>query len=116
MNKNSKFQVLIEALGHEDFTNKMRIPERAGKANISEKLDPLDPLSLWYKYISPDVLQTIAEHTNEHESMQFEARDHSAGERTWKDISGADIGAFLGAAMIMGDSKLDNLNGEEDSD
>jgi hypothetical protein len=101
-NKATKFQVLIEALGHEDFTQKMHIPERATKANLDEELDPLNPLWLWSKFIPSQVLQTIAEHTNEHESLHFEARNHSVRERPWKDVSGADIGAFLGAAMLMG--------------
>lgn len=62
----------------------------------------MDPLVLWTRFIHPDVLQTIAEHTNEYESIQFEGTEHSANERVWKDVSGADIGAFLGTAMLMG--------------
>jgi hypothetical protein len=102
--KPSKFQVLIEALGHEDFPDYLHIPERQAKAKLPEgfKLDPLDPLTLWSHFISPEVLQTIAEHTNEYESLQFGGRTRTKYERSWHNITGADVGAFIGAAMLMG--------------
>jgi hypothetical protein len=71
--------------------------------NFAEELDPLDPLWLWSKLVSPEVLEIIATNTNEYEAVQHEAKlEHSKYERVWKDVSGADIGAFLGAAMLMG--------------
>jgi hypothetical protein len=52
----SKFQVLLEALGRKDFPQRIRIPERAGKANFSEELDPLNPLWLWSQFMTLEVL------------------------------------------------------------
>jgi hypothetical protein len=102
--KSRKLQVLLEALGHEDFPQRLRIPPRVGTANLAgQKLDPLDPLALWSRFISPQILQAIAENTNEYEAIQFEStKDHTTKERPWKDVTGADIGAYLGAAMLMG--------------
>jgi hypothetical protein len=99
----TKFQVLLEALGHEDFPQAMRIPERPGRANFPEELNPFDPLWLWSKFVEPEVLETIAIHTNEYGSIQFAATEyHTRGERAWKDLTGADIGAYIGTAMLMG--------------
>jgi hypothetical protein len=53
--------------------------------------------------VTPEVLQTIAAHTNQHESIQHAAREsQSHSERVWKDVTGADIGADIGTAMLMG--------------
>jgi Transposase IS4 len=98
----AKFQVLLAALGKEDFPRAIRIPTRLGKANFPEELDPLNPIWLWSKFVTPEVLKTIATNTNEYESLRFEAREHTRCERAWKDLTGADIGAFIGAAMLMG--------------
>jgi hypothetical protein len=98
----AKFHVLLEALGIEDFPRAMNIPERVGKANFEENLDPLDPIWLWSQLVTPEVLQTIATHTNLNEQLQYDARDHTRGERAWKDLTSADIGAFFGTAMLMG--------------
>ena len=102
-NHQGKFQVLLKALGHEAFPQHIRIPQRSGKANFDEELDPLDPLWLWSKFVTLEVLETIAAHTNEYESLTYEAQTHHAKrERAWKDTTGSDIGAFLGVAMLMG--------------
>ena len=101
-NSQTKFQVLLQALGKENFPKRMRIPERRPKTIITEELDPLNPLWLWSKLVSPEVLQIIAKHTNEYESIQFEGREHSDKERGWKELTGADIGAYVGTAMLMG--------------
>ena len=101
--KSRKFQVLLEALGCEDFPQRMSIPKRVGTANLDgQKLDPLDPLAIWSRFVFPQRLQIIAEHTNGYEAVQYSTNTHSAEERVWKDISGADIGAYLGAAMLTG--------------
>jgi hypothetical protein len=53
--------------------------------------------------VPPEVLETIASSTNENEAIHFEAKQqHSRYERIWKDLTGDDIGAFIGAAMLMG--------------
>jgi hypothetical protein len=102
-NNQSKFQILLTALGHEDFPQRMRIPKRPGKANFDEELDPLNPLWLWSKFVTPEVLQTIAAHTNEYESLLYDAKEHhTKHERAWRDVTGDDIGAYLGVAMLMG--------------
>ncbi len=102
-NHQSKFQILLEALGNEDFLQRIHIPQRCGKANFDEELDPLNPLWLWSKFVTPEVLQTIAAHTNEYETLLYEAKEqHTKHERAWKDVTGDDIGAYLGVAMLMG--------------
>jgi hypothetical protein len=102
-NNQAKFKVLLEALGHENFSQRIHIPERVPKASFEEELDPLNPLWLWCKFVPPEVLETIASNTNENEAIQFEAKQqHSRYERIWKDLTGDDIGAFIGAAMLMG--------------
>jgi hypothetical protein len=100
----AKLQVLLESLGHEDFPNRLRIPERKTEANITVKeADPMNPLLLWQKFISTEILQVIADHTNENEALRFETtpRTDKGKERTWHDVTAADIGAFIGAAMLM---------------
>lgn len=68
--KPRKLQVLLKALGHEDFPQRIRIPQRIGTTNLDgQKLDPLDPLAIWSRFISPQILQTIAENTNEYEAI-----------------------------------------------
>jgi hypothetical protein len=82
-NKTLKFQVLLQALRHEEFPQRMRIPQRVGTTNLdSQKLDPLDPLAIWSRLISPQILQTIADNTNEYEAIQFDsAKNHTTEER-----------------------------------
>jgi hypothetical protein len=101
-NAQSKFDVIIETLGHEEFPDYLRIPERKATANLVEELDPLDPLWLWSKFFLPEVLHTIAAHTNENEAIQNDEKDHTQQERSWNDVTSADIGVFIGAAMLMG--------------
>jgi hypothetical protein len=99
----AKFEVLLQALGHENFPEVMHIPERDAKPVFDERLDPLDPLSLWKRFITPQVLETIAQHTNENETLSYQSKEeHTQHERPWRDVTGDDIGAFLGAAMLMG--------------
>jgi Transposase IS4 len=98
----AKLQVLLEALGHEDFPDCLHIPVRLATANV-EDLDPLDPLSLWSKFVAPEILKIMAQNTNDNEALQYEAKqNHTKHERAWHDITGADVGAFIGAAMLMG--------------
>jgi len=105
----SRFTVLLAALGHEDFPEVLKIPDRKAVPNFVEELDPLNPLWLWHKFFSPDVLWTIANHTNQNEALDYESRDHTKQERTWKDLTGPDVGAFIGAAMLMGVHPQDRL-------
>jgi Transposase IS4 len=97
-----KLQVLLTCLGHEPFPEALRIPQRPPKILLDEEIDPLKPLNVWYRFISPEILQTIANNTNENESLHYESREHLSKERTWHDLNGADIGAYIGAAMLMG--------------
>jgi hypothetical protein len=62
----------------------------------------LDPLWLWSKFFLPELLDIIATHTNENETIQNDDKDHKAQERSWVDVTGPDIGVFIGAAMLMG--------------
>jgi hypothetical protein len=73
--RQAKFEVLIEALGHEDFLDHLKIPHREATANLVEDLDPLNPLWLWEKFITPEILWTIATHTNENERLHYEAKE-----------------------------------------
>jgi hypothetical protein len=73
----AKFRVILKALSHEDFPDCINISKRKAAANLDIELDPLDPLSLWYKFVTLEVLNTIANHTNEYESTQFKASEHT---------------------------------------
>jgi hypothetical protein len=109
--RQAKFEVLIEALGHEDFLDHLKIPHREATANLVEDLDPLNPLWLWEKFITPEILWTIATHTNENERLHYEAKEkHTHQEQAWHDLTGPDVGAYLGAAMLMGTQKQDRLS------
>jgi hypothetical protein len=62
-------------------------------------------------FCGPELLQVIASHTNENESIQYENKtEHSEKERAWHDLSAADVGAFIGAAMLMGVHPQSNLH------
>jgi hypothetical protein len=53
--------------------------------------------------VSPEILQTIAQHTNENEAIQHQAKEHhTPTERNWNDITGVSVGAFIGTNMMMG--------------
>lgn len=81
----------------------MNIPKRAARTILVEELDPLNPLWLWHQFVTPEVLQLIADHTNEHDDLDYEVREkHTLKERSWSDVTGADNSAYLGAAMLMG--------------
>jgi hypothetical protein len=108
-NSQSKFAILLEALGREDFPEALKIPERKAVPNFVEELDPLNPLWLWHKFFSPDVLWTITNHTNQNEAMHYKSVEHTRRERAWKDLTGPDVGAFIGAAMLMGVHPQDRL-------
>jgi hypothetical protein len=61
--------------------------------------------------VAPELLQVIASHTNENESIHYENKtEHSEKERAWHDLSAADVGAFIGAAMLMGVHPQSNLH------
>jgi hypothetical protein len=113
-----KLQVLLTYIGHEAFPEALHIPQRPPEILLDEEIDPLKPLDLWYRFVSPEILQVIANNTNENESLLYETREHSRRERTWHDLNGADIGAYIGALMLMGihpQSKLkDYWNTSED--
>jgi hypothetical protein len=54
---NSKLQVLLSELGRETFSEKLFIPERQPEILISDdEINPTNPLSLWYKFIQPELL------------------------------------------------------------
>jgi Transposase IS4 len=113
-----KLQVLLTYIGHEAFPEALHIPQRPPEILLDEEIDPLKPLDLWYRFVSPEILQVIANNTNENESLLYETREHSRRERTWHDLNGADIGAYIGAVMLMGihpQSKLEDYwNTSED--
>ncbi len=68
----SKLQVLLLQLGHEVFPDMLFVPERQPEVLLSnEEVDPLNPLRLWSLFISPDVLQIIADSKNENESLDL---------------------------------------------
>jgi hypothetical protein len=52
--------------------------------------------------VSPEVLQVITNNTNENKSLLYKTRAHSRRERTWHDLNGADINAYIGAVMLIG--------------
>jgi Transposase IS4 len=118
---NARLQTLLAELGHEDFPEKLSIPQRDAEILISDnEVDPRDPLSLWSKFVTPEILQLIADHTNEKESVDYGAKEHHGShERTWTDLTGADVGAFFGASMLMGihpqSSVVDYWDTSEDS-
>lgn len=99
----SNFRVLLEAFGREAIPQRMHIPQCSGKATFDEELDPVDPLWLWSKIVTPEVLETIAAHTNEYETLLNEAQvHHTKRERALKDVTASDIRAFLGVALLIG--------------
>jgi Transposase IS4 len=97
-----KLQVLLTCLGHEPFPEALHIPQRQPEILFKEELDPLKPLDIWYRFITPEILQMIADNTNENESLIYASKEHSRKERPWHDLNGADIGAYIGAVMLMG--------------
>jgi hypothetical protein len=104
-NTSEKRDFLLEFLGREDFTTPLQVPQRdpaIADGVFDRELDPWDPIYVWYKLVTPEVLETISQNTNENEASNYDERPHhSHFERTWHDTSGADIGAFIGAQMLM---------------
>jgi Transposase IS4 len=53
--------------------------------------------------VPPEVLETIASNTDETRlyTLKESNNTHPTSE-TWKDLTGDDVGAFIGAVMLMG--------------
>ena len=102
----AKRDFLLQFIGREDFRDRLHIPHRASAITndaFDRPLDPLDPLYVWHKLIPPEVLEIISQNTNENESQSYDERpQHPHFERSWHDTTGADIGAYIGALMLMG--------------
>jgi hypothetical protein len=106
LNTSEKRDCLLGFIGREDFTTPLKAPQRDPAITdgvFDRELDPWDLLYVWCKLITPEVLETISPNTNENEAQNYDERPHDSNfERTWHDTSGADIGAFIGARMLMG--------------
>jgi hypothetical protein len=102
----AKRDFLLEFLGRETFDTALHIPQRdsaIADGVFDRDLNPYDPLYVWYKLIPPEALDVMSKNTNENESQSYDERPrHPHYERTWHDTSGADIGAYIGALMLMG--------------
>jgi hypothetical protein len=105
-NTSEKRDFLLEFIGREDFTTPLQVPQRDPAITpgvFNRDLDPLDPLYVWSKFIPPEILETISKNTNTNESYSYDERpEHPHFERVWHDTTGADIGAYIGALMLMG--------------
>jgi hypothetical protein len=105
-NASAKRDFLLQFLGREDFLNPLHVPHRDPAITsdaFDRPLDAWDPLYVWHKLIPPEILETMSQNTNDNETQKYEETvTHPPFERAWHDTTGADIGAYIGALMLMG--------------
>ena len=108
---------LVEIIGHEDFPEVLRQPEIKPQVLLDDQFDVLDPLLIWRHFITVEDCAYIASQTNA--NARINHQDDTTNARPWKDVTTAEISAYLGALFVLGTqgaSKLvENWSCSEDS-
>ena len=71
-----------------------------GYGSLPDDVSHDDPYAVFSLFFTEDILQTIADHTNEY--AQFYPGPVTPYSRVWEPITAAELKAFLGAYVWMG--------------
>ena len=128
LRKRSKEQArdyLVEIIGHDEYKEKLQLPQTAPKVLLKNTFDLNDPLSAWRSFITEEDLLYIAAQTNAnaYQDIQQQATQRPPGalkkQRRWKKVTTVEIGAYFGALFLLGTqgaaSLSDNWRTSEDS-
>jgi transposase IS4-like protein len=82
----------------------MVIEKHESEARLPDGVSLNDLLSLFYLFITPDTLETVARNTNKNAALEYTKKNpiENPHHRYWHDLTGADIGAYFGALLIIG--------------
>ena len=85
----------------------IQIEPRDPIVNLPESVDT-SPIGLFFLFVTPQLLNTIAEQTNEKAKQFYDDKETTSKERPWKTTTGTEIGGFLGVLLMTGLYKLPN--------
>jgi hypothetical protein len=90
---------LVEIIGQEPFPETLKQPEIKPQVLLDEVFDPFDPLSIWRHFITVEDCAYIASQSNVDARIN---QQNATKPRPWKDVSTAEISAYLGALFVLG--------------
>ena len=86
----------------------IRIEPRSLCVNLPKSID-LSLIGLFFLFVTPQLLDTVAEQINEKARQFYDDKETILKERPWKTITGTEIGGVLGVLLITGLYKLSNI-------
>lgn len=75
-------------------------PLEHGQGNLPPNVNPQDPLQIFSLFFNQQILQTLANHTNEYAALY--PPPASEGSRGWRDINPEELRAYTGVWIYMG--------------
>lgn len=100
-----KFKILKDHLPpNEPFPKALNLPQYDSWTLLPADVNDGDPLSLFYLFFTLEMLETLAWNTNleAQRRRHEEFTDKCPHPRPWVDVTGPDIGAYIGALLLIG--------------
>lgn len=99
-NKPDKLKILREHIGPpRPYPEKLNVPTPSDPGRSLLRPSQYKPLSLFNRFIPQDLFPGIAEHTNQY---AFEKETAEFGQRSWQDVTAAEIAGYIGAVLLIG--------------
>ena len=83
----------------------IRIEPHGPCVNLPKSIDT-SPIDLFFLFVTPQLLDTIAEQTNKKARQLYDDKKTTSNKRPWKTTTGTEIGGFLDVLLMTGLYKL----------
>jgi Transposase IS4 len=101
-NRAERLDILRRVIGpNRPYPEKLNVPQPSEPGRSLLQTHEYRPLELFHRFIPKELFTDIATHTNDY-AFEQRFKDFNQNQREWTNVTAADIGAYIGAVLLIG--------------